>query len=83
MWKNVSNNDYMFLIYLGTSEMRFYVPRWGVGTTLGCLMSSKITGFFGGSSVNTSRAAPPHCPDFNEFNKASSSTMPPRATLTM
>lgn len=65
------------------NEANNYVPRWGVGMTFGCLMSSKVIGFFGGSSTKTSKAAPPQWPDFNEFKSASSLTMPPRATLTM
>lgn len=38
-------------------------------------------GFLGGSSAKTSSAAPPQCPDLRESRRASSSTIPPRATF--
>lgn len=65
------------------NKTKCYVPRCGVGITFGCLISFKVIGFFGGSSMKTSKAAPPQCPVCNEFKRASSSTMPPRATLMM
>lgn len=49
--------------------------------TLGCLMSSSVIGFFGGSSIKTSSPAPPQWPELMDFNNASSSTIPPRATF--
>mmetsp|Transcript_25652 Transcript_25652/g.35259 ORF Transcript_25652/g.35259 Transcript_25652/m.35259 type:complete len:280 (-) Transcript_25652:198-1037(-) len=57
-------------------------PRCGVHTRLGCCSSARRFSL-GGSLVNTSRAAPATCPDSSARSKASSSTIPPRAQLTM
>ena len=55
-------------------------PRWGVTTTLG---SSKSGEAVVGSALNTSRAAPATRPEAMASSNAASSTIPPRAVLTM
>lgn len=56
-------------------------PKWGVATTFGCWINFKVTAAFGGSSSNTSNAAPPHIPLSKALSNAASSIIPPLATL--
>ena len=58
---------------------RVWAPRWGVDTTFLWRTSRRS---LGGSSANTSRAAPPRWPASRDSSSASSSTTPPRAQLT-
>lgn len=54
-------------------------PRWGQLMTRSCSTKARSRG---GSSVNTSSAAPAHWPERRARSRAPSSTIPPRAQFT-